>query len=80
MPAIKWVVDYYNQVANKILPFFKGRDVDVNQIFDHEEVFRRHEKDGKTWIRIKDKERLAFWTDWHVWSFYPHLKGDKDIL
>jgi DNA primase len=75
----KWVVDYYNKVADKILPFFEGRDIDVNQIFDHEEVFRRHEKDGQSWIRIKDKKRLAFWTDWHAWSFYPHLEGDKDL-
>jgi len=91
MPT-KWVVDYYNEVANKILPFFEDRDIDVNQIFDHENVFRRHEKDGppatpehsdggrgKTWIRIEDKKRLAFWTDWHAWSFYPHLLGDKNI-
>jgi hypothetical protein len=75
---IKWVFDYYNQVADKILPFFEGRDIDINQIFDHENVFRRHEKDGKSWIRINSKKRLAFWTDWHAWSFYPHLEGDKD--
>jgi DNA primase len=76
---VQWVVDYYNQMADKILPFFKGRDIDINQIFDHENVFRRHEKDGKKWIRINDKKRLAFWTDWHAWSFYPHLEGDKDL-
>lgn len=78
MPT-KWVVDYYNELADKILPFLKDRNVDVNQVFDHENVFRRHEKDGKTWIRINDKKRLAFWTDWHTLSFYPHLAGDKDI-
>lgn len=78
MPT-KWVVEYYNKVADKLLSFFKDRNVDVNQVFDHENVFRRHEKDGKNWIRIKDKKSLSFWIDWHAWSFYPHLEGDKDI-
>ena len=78
MPT-KWVVDYYNEIADKILPFFENRNVDVGQVFDSESVFRRHGKNGKSWIRIEDKKRLSFWTNWHTWSFYPHLKGDNSV-
>ena len=47
-----WVIDYYSKISPQILPFLKDRPIGIRQIFDGEMIFRRHQKDGKSFIFI----------------------------
>jgi DNA primase len=67
--------EYYDAIADRILPFLAGRKVACKQFFDGQEIFRRH-YDGRRWIYIRDAQDLHRWAEWHTWAFFPHLKAE----
>lgn len=72
------ILAYYSAVADKILPFLRGRRVGVRHTFDHTPVFRRHLPSGR-WITIPTKRILLEIVRQHGYEFFPHLEGEKDL-
>lgn len=75
---LKWLIDYWDQAAEYTLPFLRHRPVALQQKFDGQIIYRRHDQ-GKQWIRVENKKELMDWARQHTFSFHPHLKGDKDF-
>ena len=54
--------DFYSSVADRLLPFLRGRQVAIEQRFprSQEITYRRHTggRGDDTWIRIRDREEL----------------------
>lgn len=82
------IVAYYTAVADKILPFFRGRRVAVRHTFDHGTVFRRHPtspklrgtgRSNRRWITIEDRDTLLEIVRQHGYEFFPHLEGEHDL-
>jgi len=80
---LKWVIDYYDQTADLILPYLYDRKIGIRQIFKGEVIYRRHPPAGGAdkvhWIYIKEKKDLLFWVKWHGWSYFPHLDGEDNL-
>ena len=80
---IEWLVRYWDKAAGPVLPFLRDRKVAVEQIFDHKTILRRHGNRGlpdrSGWIRIAEESQIKDWARWHVYSFHPHMNGDKDV-
>ncbi|TSC71903.1 MAG: hypothetical protein G01um101438_850 [Parcubacteria group bacterium Gr01-1014_38] len=72
------IVAYYEAVADKILPFLRGRRVGVRHTFDHTAVFKRHWP-NRQWITIQDQEILRDIVRQHGYEFFPHLESDRDL-
>ncbi len=70
-------LNYYSQVADKMLPFLQNRRVAMRQLFSGQAIFRRHDEEGR-WIYIKTKEELLFWVNQHAVEFFPHFVGKGD--
>lgn len=76
---IKWLTDYWSQAGPYVLPFLQNRKVGVQEKFDGQIIFRRHNQ-RKKWLYIKnqaDIDQLAFA---HTYSFHPHQLSDENIL
>lgn len=74
---IKWLLDYWDKMAERTLPYLKDRRIAVQQNFDGKILYRRHMLKSKRWIHIKDKKDILFWAKLHTFSFHSHLEGDK---
>lgn len=71
-------VAYYAAVAERMVPFLRGRKVAVEQRFpgtDHP-VYRRHEGGGDTrrWIAIRDAADVERWARQYAVAFHAHLQ------
>jgi len=73
-------VDYYAAMAERIVPFLRGRKVAVEQRFARSPrpVYRRHEEVGgrRDWIRIRRPEDVVRWARQYAVGFHAHLKPE----
>jgi hypothetical protein len=73
-------VDYYAAMADRIVPFLRGRKVAVEQRFSRSPrpVYRRHEEVGgrRDWIRIRAAEDVVRWARQYAVAFHAHLKPE----
>lgn len=72
------ILAYYEAVADRILPFLRGRRVAVRHQFDHQFIFRRHWPDRR-WITIESKKTLLEIVRQHGYEFFPHLEGERTL-
>jgi DNA primase len=74
--------DYYRQVADKIVPFLRGRRVVIEQRFPGSKkiVYRRHAAgaDAGDWIRIDSAESLVEWARQYAEAFHAHVRAEDD--
>ena len=74
--------DYYTRVADRILPFLRGRQVAIEQKFpgSKETVYRRHTggRGDDTWIRIPDEEALIHWAYQYAVGLHGHVRAEDD--
>ena len=80
---IEWLVDYWDKMAEKALPFLQGHRIAIEQKFDHQIIYRRHKKvnpgkESAGWIYVKEKEDVLEWAKQHTFSFHTHLEGEDD--
>ena len=72
--------DYYSAVADRMLPFFSGRKVAIEQRFPRSKdlVYRRHAsgRGDDTWIRIDDRDTLLTWARQHAIGFHAHIRSE----
>lgn len=73
-------LDYYEAVADRILPFLVGRQIAVEQQFPGSDklVYRRHtgEPGADTWIRIGDRDDLLEWARKYVVAIHAHVRSE----
>lgn len=74
---IAWLMDYWDKMAERTLPYLIDRRIAVQQNFDGKILYRRHQLKSKRWIHIKDKKDILYWARLHTFSFHSHLEGDK---
>ena len=73
-------LDYYTNVADRMLPFLRGRQVAIEQRFPRSKgvVYRRHTAGtgDDTWIRIADRGTLLNWARQHAVGFHAHVRSE----
>ncbi len=73
-------LDYYSQVAQRMLPFLQGRQIAIEQRFPRskEIVYRRHTgaSGPDTWIRIAAEEDLLDWARQYAVGIHGHLRSE----
>jgi DNA primase len=73
-------LDYYTNVADRMVPFLRGRQVAIEQRFPRSEgvVYRRHTggTGDDTWIRIADGGALLDWARQHAVGFHAHVRSE----
>jgi hypothetical protein len=73
-------LDYYTSVADRILPFLRGRQVAIEQQFPRSKgtVYRRHTGGSgeDTWIRIADRKTLIEWARQHAVGLHAHIRSE----
>src|SRR5215217_3605274 len=73
-------LDYYESVADRMLPFLQGRQVAIEQRFPSSKgiVYRRHTGGSgtDTWIRIADHESLLSWARQHTIGLHAHIRSE----
>ncbi|MFN8590793.1 MAG: hypothetical protein U0031_04960 [Thermomicrobiales bacterium] len=73
-------LDYYDAVAERILPFLLGRQIAVEQRFPGSDklVYRRHtgEPGEDTWIRIRNRDDLLEWARKHAVAIHAHVRSE----
>lgn len=74
---IPWLMDYWDKMADKTLPYLVDRRIAVQQNFEGKILYRRHQLKNKNWIHIKNKKDILYWAKLHTFSFHSHLEGDK---
>jgi len=72
--------DYYNRIADRILPFLSGRHIAIEQRFpgSAQIVYRRHSgrHNGDNWIRIEDAQALSDWAFQYAEAFHANLRSE----
>ena len=72
--------DYYNRIADRILPFLAGRHIAIEQRFPGSQqiVYRRHsgKHDQDDWIRIDDAAALSDWAYQYAEAFHANLLSE----
>lgn len=74
---IPWLMDYWDKMASRALPYLVDRRVAVQQNFDGKILYRRHMLKSKRWIHIKEKKDILYWAKLHTFSFHSHLEGEE---
>ncbi len=73
-------VGYYEAVAERMLPFLRGRKVAVEQRYPKSAgpIYRRHEGtgEGRDWITIRDSHDVVRWAGQYAVAFHAHLKPE----
>lgn len=73
-------VGYYEAVAERMLPFLRGRKVAVEQRYPKSAgpIYRRHEGTGeaRNWIAIREVEDVVRWARQYAVAFHAHLKPE----
>ncbi len=73
-------LDYYSQVADRLVPFLQGRKVAIEQRFpgSKELVYRRHTgaDEDDTWIRIADRDALVHWARQYAEGLHAHIRSE----
>src|ERR687897_2681177 len=73
-------LDYYTSVADRMLPFLRGRQIAIEQQFPHSKgmVYRRHTggTGDDTWIRIADRGALLEWARRHAVGVHAHVRSE----
>jgi hypothetical protein len=74
--------DYYRRVADRIVPYLRGRRVTIEQQFPgtRKIVYRRHAPgtDADSWIRINDEKTLIDWARQYAEAFHAHVRAEDD--
>src|SRR5688500_8896050 len=72
-------LDYYTSVADRMLPYLRGRQVAIEQQFPRSKgtVYRRHTGGSgeDTWIRIADRDALLAWARQHAVGLHAHIRS-----
>lgn len=72
--------DYYAAVADRMISYFPGRKIVVEQHFPRSQsiTYRRHAgpKDEDTWIRIDTTDQLLDWVRQYAEGFHAHVQPD----
>ncbi len=73
-------VGYYEAVAERMLPFLRGRKVAVEQRYPKSAgpIYRRHEETGagRDWIAIREAGDVTRWARRYAVAFHAHLKPE----
>ena len=73
-------LDYYTSVADRMLPYLRGRQVAIEQQFPRSKgtVYRRHTggSGDDTWIRIADRDALLAWARQHAVGLHAHIRSE----
>jgi hypothetical protein len=73
-------LDYYTSVADRMLPYLRGRQVAIEQQFPRSKgtVYRRHTggSGDDTWIRIADRDALLTWARQHAVGLHAHIRSE----
>ncbi len=73
-------LNYYAAVADRIVPFLRGRKVAVEQRFPGASgpVYRRHEgtSEERAWITIREPDDVVRWARQYAVAFHAHLKPE----
>lgn len=73
-------LDYYSDVADRMLPYLRGRQVAIEQRFPSSKgvVYRRHTGGTgvDTWIRIADRGALLEWARQHAVGVHAHVRSE----
>jgi hypothetical protein len=73
-------LDYYSSVADRMVPYLRGRQVAIEQQFPRSKgtVYRRHTggSGDDTWIRIADREALLAWARQHAVGLHAHVRSE----
>ena len=73
-------LDYYSDVADRMLPYLRGRQVAIEQRFPRSKgvIYRRHTggTGDDTWIRITDRGALLDWARQHAVGFHAHVRSE----
>ena len=73
-------LDYYTSVADRMLPYLRGRQVAIEQQFPRSQgtVYRRHTGGSgeDTWIRIPDRDALLAWARQHAVGLHAHIRSE----
>jgi len=73
-------LDYYTSVADRMLPYLRGRQVAIEQQFPRSKgtVYRRHTGGSgeDTWIRIADRDALLAWARQHAVGLHAHIRSE----
>lgn len=73
------IVAYYDSIAEKILPFLRGRRVAVRHFFDHTPVFRRHPTPLLRKLRGASPALLNGWPEAR-WIYVPNKRVLLEIV
>lgn len=73
------ILAYYEAVADKLLPFLRGRRVAVRHMFDHTPVFRRHPTPLLRKLRGAGPTSLAAWPE-PRWIYVPNKRVLLEIV
>ncbi len=72
--------DYYNRIADRILPFLAGRHIAIEQRFpgSSQIVYRRHSgrHDRENWISVDDAGALSDWAYQYAEAFHANLLSE----
>jgi hypothetical protein len=73
-------LDYYSDVADRMLPYLRGRQVAIEQRFPRSKgvIYRRHTggTGDDTWIRIADRGALLEWARQHAVGVHAHVRSE----
>lgn len=73
------IVAYYETVADKIVPFLRGRRVGVRHTFDHTAVFRRHPTSLLQQLRRTSPAARGSWPESN-WIYIPNRRTLLEIV
>ncbi len=76
---LEWLVDYWSHAGKYVLPYFANRKIAIEEKFDDQTIFRRHDK-NKNWIYVKNQTELDQYVRQHAFSFHPHQLSDDNIF
>lgn len=74
----KLVADYYDKVAEKMIPFLDGREAAVTQVFENNNIFRTKDNSGRH-LEINSKKSLLKWVSWHSEEFFSSIDAPKNL-
>jgi DNA primase len=72
-------IEYYEQMAKVLLPFFQDRKAFIRQEIRGQTIFRRYIA-KKSDIRIRSEEDILKWVRWNAIAFFGTLERDDGTI